>query len=197
MPIKKNHRVNPDFFKHHHMVGTFYTRVFAACRAGLDITLASWEREPKPPAIWIPEIHRKLAQNADAQFVLHRGEEHAFFFYEAETGKVPGRRTGYEQSSFFKKIRFYTELWRKYRRDYQAGRSEFATFLVLTTIPNNKEEHLEYLLWLCREADPKGKGLGIFWFTYSELVSAKDPLRDRIWVKPSPDPDEPSPYSIL
>jgi hypothetical protein len=187
IPVKKNNALRKvSNLEHKRMIARFYTRLYTTCRDSLDVELREWQFEPRGMPVWIPERHNKERQNQDARFVLLMEGRRGLFFHEAETGENSGTRTDWNQTSFWKKIRYYMELWYQCRRDYERDKSPYNTFLVLTTLPEKKKEHLEYLMELCRQADPKKKGLGIFWFTYMERIESNNPLRERIWVKPDP-----------
>ena len=114
----------------------------------------------------------------------------ALFFLEAETGSVPGWRKNFARSSYWRKLSFYTALWKQYQKDFSSDGEEYKTFAVLTVVPQEKREHLAYLIDLCRQHDLQKRGLGIFWFTTMDLISTKDPLHDPIWQKADLDQQE-------
>ena len=132
--------------EHKHMIGSFYISLSIACRDSLDVELAEWDFEPRGKRIRIPGIRKITGQNQDGRFVLHMPGRRALFFYEAETGENSGKRTDWDQTSWWKKVLYYTELWRQYRHDYERDKRGSPNFLVLTALPEKKEKHLKYLI---------------------------------------------------
>ena len=70
----------------------------------------------------------------DARLELHRGEDKALFFLEAETGSVPAWRNNFARSSYWRKIGCYTALWKQYQQDFPK-KAEYNPFAVLTLVP--------------------------------------------------------------
>ena len=139
VPAKNNQGLEADSLVHDHMIGSFYVRMLTALKTSADVELTGWEREAKGPSVWVPEANKRLYLSPDARLELRRGENVALFFLEAETGSVPGWRKNFARSSYWRKLGFYTALWKQYQKDFSSDGEEYKTFAVLTVVPQRKE----------------------------------------------------------
>jgi hypothetical protein len=145
------------------------------------LSFDQWKREPDDmPRVFIPKMKSRFINRPDGLIDLTHSEKQHRFLLECETGKVPRTRTNLRQSSFLRKIFYYQKL-------FDLTRQQYPHFRVLTVIQEDDLDYLNHLRRIVREADPKEKGLNIFWFTVLSAFDPKEPataLFKPVWYLP-------------
>jgi hypothetical protein len=174
------------YLQHSLMVSSFHLALEKALRARPEWQLHFFKHESKEIRdSWGKKDRRgyEWSVNPDAYFALKGPEGTMYYFLEADRGTVsPGR--------FRWKVNSYTQFWREgrqtkdkfgmpYTKDKRGELKPKAFKVLIVTVSEERKERLRQLV---READPRGRGLRLFWFTTEEAYRV-DPARilNSIW----------------
>jgi hypothetical protein len=149
------------------------------------VDFSYWQREPEMPARYLREFRATKAIKPDAVLDYETAGRQHRFYLECETGSIPHTRTNGHQSSWKRKVLYYMELFKLTQHSGQ-----FPKFRVLVIVKDSNLEHLEALRQVCRNVDPIGRGMNIFWFCLGANVMPASPgtmLFEPYWFTPSSD----------
>ena len=177
-------RRGQDPFSHGLLISHVYSALRLGARAGayefLDWQPENSFREMVP--VTTGAGTESLPICPDGKFVLADAESELDYFLECDTGSEPLKRSEIKkQSSILKKCLAYHGLW-KAERDANS-QVAFIVLFVTTT-----DARAAALTEAARLADPRGQGLGLFYFASTERWSLNDPepfWSEPIWLTPS------------
>ena len=193
----KNRQAKKDFLSHTLMVSEFLTIAQLACRQINNIEFIGPDQiiENRPgklighPLAWKIEIPKQTGQGRqakiqvvpDSAFALRFHENgqtsEAFFFLEADRGSEPIKRQNLFRSSIYKKLLCYLETWKQKRYSKEFGFQNPRVLFVTkeTSREQDQTRRIESMVKANKEADPRGRGLGMFCFASMSAFSLDNP----------------------